>query len=313
MKIIRTILESDLFSEKPPVLVEVGASGEINPKWKPIAPYSICIAFDADDRDFKVTEEENKIYKKLITINRIVTVDERSSGANFYLTAFPYCSSLLEPDMEKLAPWVFKDLFKVEKLAQLPAVTLPSSLKKINISYIDWFKADTQGTDLRLFTHLPEELQSDILVADFEPGIIDAYKGEDKLYSVMQEMHKRSFWLSSIRVLGTQRIKAEYAQKIGSFMAKRTIRKTPGWAEVTYLRQPALTSQRQLLLQFVFALLEKQYGFALEISEAGIREFKSKIFKDCQQAVWKKIRVEKLKTPLVIAKRQFNKLFANID
>jgi hypothetical protein len=57
MKIIKTILESDYFAAAPPVLVDIGASGEINTKWKPIAPYSICIAFDADDREFHITKQ----------------------------------------------------------------------------------------------------------------------------------------------------------------------------------------------------------------------------------------------------------------
>jgi hypothetical protein len=104
-----------------------------------------------------------------------------------------------------------------------------------------------------------------------------------------------------------------HAAKIGAFLTKRIIRKTPGWAEVTYLRQASSSvSERQLLLLLVFALLEKQYGFALEITETGIKQYKSPLFKECQDAVWSKINAEKLKTPLVILKRQFNKLFSQV-
>lgn len=292
--------------------MDIGASGEINPKWKKIAPYSICIAFDADDREFNITQEENKIYRRLITINRIVTTNDHNTSEDFYLTAFPYSSSLLEPDMEKLAPWVFKDLFIVNKRTQLPAVTLANALEQTGIGYIDWLKTDTQGTDLRIFKHLPSQLQSGILVADLEPGIMDAYKGEDKLHQVMAEMDRQGFWLSSIKVLGTQRLDASLVPAIGSFMSKRVIRRSPGWAEVTYLRQATAGSERSLLLLYVFALLEKQYGFALEVATAGNQRFATSIFKDCEKAVWRKIRGEKFKVPLVIAKRQLNKLFNNI-
>lgn len=64
-------------------------------------------------------------------------------------------------------------------------------LKSINIDYIDWFKTDTQGTDLRIFASLGDELINKILVAEFEPGIIDAYKGEDKLYKIMEFFDKK--------------------------------------------------------------------------------------------------------------------------
>src|ERR1700709_2524625 len=100
MKIIDTILQSTWFTNDPPVLVDIGASGEIHAKWKAIAPYCICLAYDADDREFHVTKQTNKAYKKLITFNRIVSA-EPVGQANFYLTASPFCSSLLEPDKDK--------------------------------------------------------------------------------------------------------------------------------------------------------------------------------------------------------------------
>lgn len=312
MKIISTILESRYFANRPPVLVDIGASGEINTKWKAIAPYSICIAFDADDRDFQIDESTNSEYKKLITFNRIVSATPENRP-DFYLTASPYCSSLLKPDEEKLRPWVFHSLFKVEKLTSLPAITLAESFDEASINYVDWFKTDTQGTDLRLFKSLSKQLSETILAAEFEPGIMDAYQGEDKLYMVMQEMNEREFWLSSMEVKGTQRLNADYLPAIGEFQSKRIVRKSPCWAEVTYLRQPFPATERQLLLLFVFSLLEKQYGFALEVIDYASKNFNDALFKDCKKAVLNKLANDKWKTPLIIMKRQFNKFLSNIN
>lgn len=312
MDIIKDILKTTFFRDQPPVLIDIGASNEINQKWKPIAPYSVCIAFDADDREFNVTEETNKQYKKLISFNRIVT-SESTEKATFYLTASPYCSSLLMPQTEKLAPWIFSDLFKVERTTTLAAITLENALKKVNINYIDWFKTDTQGTDLRLYSTLPETVSSHVLAAEFEPGIMDAYSGEDKLFQVMHEMHKKEFWLSSMDVKGVQRLKSNYVQELGSSTVKRVIRKSPGWAEVTYLRLPENNNQRQLLLLFVFALLEKQYGFALEVTDQAIQKFPDAIFHDCRKAVLKKIKSDRWKIPLIIFKRQAKKILSVND
>lgn len=302
---------SEYFRDQPPVLIDIGASGEIHSKWKYIAKYAYCLAFDADDRKFQVTEQINKEYKKLIIFNRIVTA-EHVGQTDFYLTASPFCSSLLKPNKEKLEPWVFSPLFSVERVTSLPAITLQDSLQQANIDYIDWFKTDTQGTDLRLFTSLPSTLRHGILAAEFEPGIIDAYEGEDKLYAVMQQMRNEGFWLSSMEVKGVQRLHASYTAKFGSFMTKRILRRTPGWAEVTYLRHPALDHQRPFLLLYVFALLERQYGFALEIIEIALQKYSDPLFYDCKKATLKKIEAEKRKAPLVILKRQFNKIFSSI-
>ena len=311
MKIIDTILRSAYFKDQPPVLIDIGASGGIHSKWKTIAKYACCVAFDADEREFQISEEINKDYKKLIHVNRIVTALP-SGYTPFYLTQSPFCSSSLEPDEEKLRPWLFKSLFEVKKITSLPAVTLAETLQSAAISYIDWFKVDTQGTDLRLYKSLPDQIRATILLAEFEPGIMDAYKDEDKLYSVMEEMQTQGFWLSSMNIKGTQRLQNSYSAQIGNFLSERIIKTSPGWAELTYFRNPGNLSFRSLLLMIVFALLERQYGFALELADKGLQLFQDPFLDVCRKAVLVKIQKEKKKIPLILLKRKINKLFANI-
>ena len=83
-KIINDILQSIYFKDKPPVLIDIGASEKINSKWEQIAFFSICLAFDADDRDFKLTEENTSSFKRLIKINRIVETENKNKQL-FYL------------------------------------------------------------------------------------------------------------------------------------------------------------------------------------------------------------------------------------
>jgi FkbM family methyltransferase len=311
MNIVDKIMKSEYFQDQPPVLIDIGASGGIHSKWKSISKYAYCVAFDADEREFQISEQSNQDYKKFIHVNRIVTALP-SGNIPFYLTSSPFCSSMLEPDEDKLKPWLFKPLFEVKKVTSLPAVTLEETLQSANITYIDWFKVDTQGTDLRLYKSLPSKIQETILLAEFEPGIMDAYKNEDKLYDVMQEMQKNGFWLSSMNVKGTQRLENGYAREIGDFLSERIIRSSPGWAELTYLRNPENLSFRNLLLMIVFALLEHQYGFALELADKGIVQYTNPMLDECRQDILKKIQAQKMKIPLIILKRKINKLFAGI-
>ena len=71
MDIIDQILSCPLLLENPPVLLDIGASGEIHAKWKAIAKYSICIAFDADDREIGFAASESKGYRKLSVFNSL--------------------------------------------------------------------------------------------------------------------------------------------------------------------------------------------------------------------------------------------------
>ena len=67
-KIIKIIMNHASLVNQPPVLVDIGASGFIHRKWRTIAKYSVCIAFDADTRDFDANKIDNKGWRKLIKL-----------------------------------------------------------------------------------------------------------------------------------------------------------------------------------------------------------------------------------------------------
>jgi hypothetical protein len=269
--------------EAPPVLLDVGASGEIHPKWQKIAKYSICIAFDADDREFGYTVNEAKGYRKLYVFNTLVT-NSTTPEADFYLTRSPYCSSLLEPDHASLDRYNFGNLFEITKTVRLKTVHLQHALREIGIDKIDWFKTDSQGTDLRIFASLGEEITNRVLVAEFEPGIIDGYKGEDKLCNLMSFMDNRPFWMNDINICGVQRISKEALVDLSlrKVQPSLNVRKSPCWAEVSYFNsfgvQACYLDLRDYLLGWIFALIEGQTGFALDIALQGKQRFGEPIF-----------------------------------
>lgn len=309
---IETILQRQEFQIKPPVLIDIGASGEIHSKWQSLAKHSICIAFDADDREMGFTESNNTGFKKLITINRIVT-DKQIEETDFYLTDSPFCSSTLEPDLAKLADWPFLELFKVQKKIKLKTIRLSEALKNSQIQYIDWLKVDTQGTDLRLFKSIPEEIKTKVLVAEFEPGIIDAYKGEDKLFEVIDYMTSSDFFMSSIEIKGVQRISAQTIKKYN--LDKKTFRGTqrisPGWGEVCYMNKLKSTEVdlRTYLLAYVFAVIEQQFGYALEIAEQAASKFDDPVLYKMKRYALTRISRNQLKWPFFAVKNKLNKVF----
>ncbi len=318
MTLIDTILQRKEFESNLPVLVDVGASGELHAKWKKIAPYAICIAFDADEREMGFVEKESKTYRKLIVFNRVVT-DKAESEIDFHLTRSPFCSSTLRPDLNQLSYWSFQQLFETEKTIKLGAIRLEKALKEANITRIDWLKTDTQGTDLRLFSSLPDAIRQQVLAAEFEPGILDAYQGEDKLWSLMQFFDQGSFFMSSLEIKGTQRISPVALQQFSPLHRKalqRCLTISPGWGETTYLNTlPAEQAfdQRAHLLAFVFALTEKQYGFALEIAGKGFQRFSDPFFEELQHRMIHQLKVNNLKWPLILLQRKLNKLFQYLN
>ncbi|MEW5819372.1 MAG: hypothetical protein AB1782_04215 [Cyanobacteriota bacterium] len=314
MSLIEKILQREEFKEKPPVLIDIGASNSINPKWKKIAKYSICIAFEADNRDIDFVEKKSKDYKKLFLFNKIV-IDNDNKEIDFYLTKFPYCSSVLKPDSKALEDWVFSNMFEVNEVKKFASIKLNDVLNELDLTYVDWFKTDSQGIDLRLFKSLGKNITDKILAAEFEPGILDSYNGEDKLHELMQYMDTQPFWMSDIGVKGVQRISKNlieiYFNGEENYILASSMKTAPGWAEVTYtndLTNADLFDIRDYLLSIVFALIDKQYGFAFDVSVKANEKFKDPLFEELNNYLKKKInnyllKQKALKVPKSIIRR----------
>src|SRR5689334_8899214 len=131
-KIIASIFETEELKNNPPVLIDIGASGNIHASWKAIAPYSICVAFDPDNREMGYIEKENAGYKKLIVINKLVS-ELQTPIVDFYLTSSPFCSSSLPPDLEHLESYDCYSLFETLEKVSMPSVYLPDVFRQLNI------------------------------------------------------------------------------------------------------------------------------------------------------------------------------------
>ena len=313
MDLISQLLTLDEFQKKPPVLLDIGASGSIHPVWKKIAGHSVCIGFDADHRDLDLITNNESGFKKLYLTNKIVA--EKEGKNKFYLTKSPHCSSALLPNHDRLRDWSFSELFQVEKVVELETVSLPAILEKFSLNYIDWFKTDSQGTDLRLFQSLGPNKISNLIVAEFEPGIMDSYIKEDKMHTVMSFMENYPFWLSDLVIKGPQRISqanlkdnfANIEQRFFSCLQKSTA----FWGEMTYFNtfeRQEMLQKRNILLGWIFSSLIRQHSFALELAIVGKENYDDPIFDDLKSESVRLIKRNRWKLPLYLTKKLYQKL-----
>jgi hypothetical protein len=278
--ILRQIAQHPLIVAHPPVLLDVGASKEIHRVWKDIASFSIGIAFDADDRDFSSGESSNSGFKALYKVNKIVVAGNYGEAAPFYLTRSPYCSSLLEPNLSALSPYHYAPLFEVQKEISLNVIKLPEVVAQYQIPQIDWFKTDSQGTDLRLFDSIGAELQNKAIVVEMEPGIVDAYKGEDKVSDCLHYFEKRAdFCLVAMKILGPLRMRSDRFERIFTSTFNRKLAsgflpKVPGWAEMAFMNTlEGPQSLRSFLLGWLFATILKRHDMAHGYAIEGKRQY----------------------------------------
>jgi FkbM family methyltransferase len=259
-----------------PILIDIGASYETPKVWKEIEKQSIYIGFDPDLRELKELTE-SKFYKATM-VNAALTAEKGQDHIDFYLTHSPYCSSTLFPDLDSLSNYIFFNLFEVEKKEKVKALTINDTLNKLSFDHIDWFKTDTQGTDLRLFKSIRQDIRSRVLALDIEPGLIDAYLGEDLFVDAHKYLVENGFWLSDLNVCGSVRIKDSTIEKLaaideclGKELIQARARTSPGWCEARYLRTIEWLAngefkENDYILLWALSLLDNQYGFALDVA-----------------------------------------------
>lgn len=290
-RLVEKILTRQVFSDDPLVLIDIGSAGPSFRPWRAIASRSVFVGFDISETD---SVPSGKFRRELI-VSKIVTTASTPTQA-FYITSSPYCSSTLEPSQTELERWHFRDLFKVERVETASAITVGEALAANDIDYIDWLKLDTQGTDLRIFRSLSENLRNGLAAVDLEPGILDAYRGEDKASNVFGEFDVSDFWLARMRVGKAVRCDEETELLLDFATRKLTSRfatKSPGWLELTYLRKAeSFISERRSLTQWLFAYLLKQYAECIAIATIAFAATGDDFFKFLQSQAKARLRMQ---------------------
>ena len=160
----------------------------------------------------------------------------------------------------------------------MPVTTLNMVIERLSLTRIDWLKTDSQGTDLRIFNSLSADIRSQVLAIDIEPGLIDAYVGEDLFVDAHKDLTRNGFWLSDLKTCGAVRMRRSTLREIMASnkdinydLVEKTVRKSPGWCEARYFRTIEWLSQGEFTehaytLLWVFALLDGQLGYAMDLA-----------------------------------------------
>jgi FkbM family methyltransferase len=299
MSLINRVFQERELKEAPPVLVDVGAAGGVTPVWRRIARYSIGLGFEPDARDAGKLSDASRVFARWIQCEGLVAPVVDDTGRKpFHLTSSPHCSSLLKPRNDRLEEWLFADHFVVQKMTEVPALTLKSALTANGLERVDWLKCDTQGQDLSIFMSLPESWRRRVLAVEFEPGLIDAYEEEDKFWHTLRAMDSEPFWICNLEVCGTQRGNEELFRRTLGPRATRWVRKLapaiPGWVNVRYLRSLTIEAgtldRRGLLLAWVFADLLGQHSHGLIVADEGMKRFGGGLFAKMAEQSGRRLR-----------------------
>ncbi|MBI2891404.1 MAG: hypothetical protein HYY13_11550 [Nitrospirae bacterium] len=294
-----------------PVLVDVGAAGGVPDVWSDLAPISVYVGFDPDGG----VGEGAGPFKRTILVQALAVCGEDQSSVPFFVTRSPQCSSTLRPDHASLQHYLFAPLFEVEREVRLKGRGLSEALREHGLDRVDWFKSDSQGIDLRLFNSLSDEVRTRVLAVELEPGLADAYQGEDLFVDAHRELLQQGFWLSSLRVGGAVRTNPEVLrepalEKEGLRAQDLMVytRESPFFCGPRYLRglegaHAAMMERPDYVKLWAFALLDDQVGFALEVWRAYEARFgQDPLSKRMREEPLERLRLARRGRGVVLAK-----------
>ena len=176
------------------IIVDIGASGGIHPRWKNLTPHFIGILFEPDSREYYTLKENSE--SNLIVLNSALS-DSRKE-VEFNLCKKQTVSSVYKPNFNFLDKFTNSERFKVEKNIKLNADTLGNQLKINNINEVDFIKIDTQGYELPILRGYANNFDSVIgleIEVEFEP----MYEGQPLFSDVDNFVKDKGFSLVDLK------------------------------------------------------------------------------------------------------------------
>jgi FkbM family methyltransferase len=185
---------SDFHKEFPLVLIDVGASGGLEPNWKSALKYLQIIGFEPDKRayvDLIKNLNNNRYFN--------IALGSQKESVPFYLTRKQTTSSIYKPNKQILQKFPDCERFDIVDQIKLETNTLDAICNENSIEYADFIKIDTQGTELSIMEGGKSIISKQIFGLEIEVEFTELYKGQPLFSDVDRFMRKLGFDLFDIQ------------------------------------------------------------------------------------------------------------------
>ncbi|MFZ4698717.1 MAG: FkbM family methyltransferase [Candidatus Methylumidiphilus sp.] len=174
-------------------LIDVGARGGINPRWKPHYGMLEVLAFEPDPDECAALNSECHPYSIQFLPAALGAQDGQQ--AILFICRQPGCSSLLKPNMELCSMYPYSKAMEV--VGEYP-ITLKRMDTVCQDFQADVMKIDTQGTELDVLRGAGRLLDS-VLAVELEVEFVPQYHGQSLFSDVDFFMRQQGFTLRGLR------------------------------------------------------------------------------------------------------------------
>jgi len=176
------------------IIVDIGASGGIDTRWKNLTSYFKCILFEPDPREYSILKENSD--SNLMLLNSALS--DSTKKVEFHLCKKQEVSSIFPPNFDFLNKFPDSERFKVQKNIRLNTDTLNNQLIKVGVNEVDFIKIDTQGYELPILQGSYDYLDS-VIGLEIEVEFVEVYKGQPLFDEVNGFVKSKGFSLVDLK------------------------------------------------------------------------------------------------------------------
>jgi FkbM family methyltransferase len=187
--------KDELLKNDPLKIVDVGASGGIDPRWGKLTSFYHAVLFEPDTRQYEILKSESG--KNLTVLNAALS-SEKSDKINLNLCKKQQVSSVYPPNIDILDKFQDSQRFEVINTVTVATDTLNNQLRKNNVIEIDFMKIDVQGHELEILKGSSEYLDN-LIGMEIEVEFLQVYKNQPLFCDIDAFVRKNGFELFDIR------------------------------------------------------------------------------------------------------------------
>ncbi len=144
-RLVKHLVASRAFEQKPLVIVDVGARGGFEQHWSLYGEQVKLIGFEADPEECeRLNQQEPSSGNRYFP----VALYQNRGKKTFYVTAHPPSSGFYPPDMKEVQRFADKVNLSVVKTLETDTVDFDSFASENHIDSVDFMKLDTEGSEL---------------------------------------------------------------------------------------------------------------------------------------------------------------------
>lgn len=188
------MIRNDLLQNNPLRIVDIGASGGIDPRWEKFSDYFIATLFEPDPREYETLKSKCK--KNAIVLNSALS--DSIKDIEFHLCRKQQVSSVFLPNYNFLKKFPDVERFDVLKTIKIKVDTLDNQLKKNNMTDVDLIKIDTQGYELNILKGSTDALEK-VIGLEIEVEFVPLYEKQPLFNEVDNYINKFGFELFDLK------------------------------------------------------------------------------------------------------------------